>query len=347
MSATSLDDLMALNDQLVALADAGMPLELGLGHTAAETAQSLGRINASVARRVAGGASLDEALTTVAPPLHPSYLRVVRKGLLGGQLDRVMNDTSRSAEATSQLRGGLRTALIYPLIVVGLALVGLALFSVYLTPVFTGLHAEFGLPDSPGVKFLSAIRASLPYWGLLLPVLVLVALWRWRLLRQGRSGEQGWKWWSGLPAVAQAVASEQRAAFAERLAALLRGGVPLPDALRQLAVQTEDRQLAGAAKDISVAILDGRTFNSTAPVITVLPPMLRWALVQGDDSAGRAEALETTAAVYRSWSAQWSERSRVGLPLVACVLLGGGATLLYGLTLFLPVTELLSGLSQQ
>ncbi|MFV2067969.1 MAG: hypothetical protein ACC645_13430, partial [Pirellulales bacterium] len=74
------------------------------------------------------------------------------------------------------------------------------------------------------------------------------------------------------------------------------------------------------------------------------PPLMRWALGATGKEIDRGRALRAAATVYRQSAQRRTRRLQVVAPAVACVAIGGTATLLYGLALFLPVVELLRAL---
>jgi hypothetical protein len=80
------------------------------------------------------------------------------------------------------------------------------------------------------------------------------------------------------------------------------------------------------------------------PAMRWFPPFLRWALWQSD-AVGRTAALHMAANVYRSAAKRRLLRNRALVPIVASVVIGGSAVLLYGLALFAPVAEMLRGLA--
>src|SRR5256885_5026546 len=80
MPTASLDEFMALNDQLAALVEAGVPLDVDLGPRA-NAAATLERINALVARRVSQGASLAAAIESDDQLLTPAYRSLMQLGL--------------------------------------------------------------------------------------------------------------------------------------------------------------------------------------------------------------------------------------------------------------------------
>src|SRR5262245_36380701 len=140
MPTASLDEFMALNDQLAALIEAGVPLDVDLGRPRADTASTLERINALVARRVSQGASLASAIETDDKLLTPSYRSMVQLGLRSENLAAGLIGSNRLAVSAQQSQRATRLALIYPLIVCGFAFVGLVGFCVFFVPVLESTY---------------------------------------------------------------------------------------------------------------------------------------------------------------------------------------------------------------
>src|SRR3954470_12951227 len=99
MPAATLDDFMALNDQLVALVQAGVPLDLGLEGSQSNTAVALERVNTVVARRVSQGATLSEALQGHDPALPARYRHLAQLGLSSGDLSAALQNNSQLAQS--------------------------------------------------------------------------------------------------------------------------------------------------------------------------------------------------------------------------------------------------------
>jgi type II secretory pathway component PulF len=135
------------------------------------------------------------------------------------------------------------------------------------------------------------------------------------------------------------------ASFCEQLTALVEAGVPLGEGASLAAEACGDRTLQEGARDLALAQAQ-RNAAGDERAARSFPPFLRWALCQADETISTTDALRLAAQVYREAAERRAERSRVAVPIAACVLLGGGATLLYGLALFLPVTEMLQALAR-
>ncbi len=330
MSTASLDDFMALNDQVVALIEAGVPLDLDLGPPR-EVAAKLERINAAVARRVSQGASLTTAIENDDKLLTPSYRSMCSENLAAG-----LRSSNQLATATLQSRQTTRLALIYPLIVCCFAFVGLIGFCVYFLPVLESTYGSMRIAAGSGLQTLESLRATLPYWASAVPLAALVIA-GWRI--NSRSGFRPL-----LPGSSQAVLQQRAANFAESVATLLESDVPLPEALRLTADAWTDASCHDATQRLAAALGQGPVAESSH-MIASFPPFLRWALISSQPVVERSRALRIAARVYRHAAARSHRRLQVVIPMVIGLALGGTAVLLYGLALFVPVIQMLRGLA--
>ena len=106
-----------------------------------------------------------------------------------------------------------------------------------------------------------------------------------------------------------------------------------------------DAQLLDAAKSLAAAFAHGGVPGDDNAAAKQFPPFLRWALLHSEATTGRARALRMAADIYRQAAKRREERLRIVAPMVVCVVLGGGVTLLYGLSLFVPVVQLLRAMA--
>src|SRR5690554_816023 len=80
----ALDELAALNDEIVALVRAGLPLEVGLAGAGGDLGGRLGRVSAALAERLQQGEDLASALAAEGDAIPPLYQAVVAAGLRSG-----------------------------------------------------------------------------------------------------------------------------------------------------------------------------------------------------------------------------------------------------------------------
>jgi general secretion pathway protein F len=347
METPTLDDFVAWNDQLAALVDAGVPLGVSLGAPGTNATEAVKRINATVARRVKSGESLSDAVEDDEQVVPSSYRSLVQLALRSGDLASALDGSNRVAESVDDSRFAVRSSFIYPLIVCCLAFVGLILFCIYLVPSLAAMYSSLRLRRGSGLRVLQLLRESLPYWMAIPPIVLLLYLIRlWQTKRKfgsasgPRAGALSW-----LPGMKQALFQERCASFSDSLAKLVASEVPIAEALPLAAHACGDSRLVGAAESLAAAIEQGQTPMDDSPVAKQFPPFLRWALLHSDATVGRARALQMAAGIYRESAQRRQDKLRIIAPIVVCVLLGGGATLLYGLSLFVPVVQLLRAIA--
>jgi general secretion pathway protein F len=340
----TLDDFLALNDQLAALVRAGVPIDLGLGDNPDVVAGSLERINATVARRVRRGESLSEALDDDTS-LPESYRCMMQLGIRSGDFSAPFDGPNRLASVVDDSRHAVGSAFVYPLVVCGLAYAGLIGFCLFFVPSLEQMYDSLRVSLRPAIRVLHSLRVTLPYW-VAVPPLATLLLVAWRRKAGSLSAvhlattSRAW-----LPGASR-IAFQQRAAnFATALSELISDGVPLAEALPLAAGAAGDTGIQAGAQALSQSLAAGSHPADNSPTALRFPPFLRWALWHAEETTGQARALDMAAKVYRDAAEQSLERLRFITPIATLVLLGGSATLLYGLALFAPFVELLRTLA--
>jgi len=346
MESATLDDLMIWNDHLAALVEAGVPIDVGLAPTKEDISDTLQGINTIVARRVSQGASLMDALEDSAVPT--AYRCLVQLGLKSGDFSAMLAGNRRLGESVDESRYTLQSGLLYPLIVCVFAYFGLLGLCLFLVPTLENLHRS--LQHSPGLALLAiqSLRDALPYWAALPPLLLLCVgtVWIRRAARRHRASPfRTNQLWMGIPGPSRVIGLQRCAYFADALATLVDRNLALEESLRIAAGACDDASLRAGADALADSLKIGSTPSDGGVAALRFPPFLRWAVWHSEATIGRACALRMAANLYRDAALHRSERWRTAAPLVACALLGGVVTLLYGLALFLPIVELMKQLA--
>lgn len=346
MERATLDDYQAFNEQLSALAAAGVPLDIDLGLSTDDASKTLERIEATVSRRVKRGESLTEAFQGDEGDLPASYRSLVQVGLCEGDLAAGLEESNIVAESAAESQSSLASGFVYPLVVCGLAYIGLLGLCLYFEPTLANLYRDVRLEPSSGLRVLEVLRSTLPFWSILVPLMLVamvVLLYRSRQRPTVGNVAAGPLTW--LPGAARSLFQERCARFASMLGDLLHSGVAFPEALRIAGDGCGDARLQAGAAQIASAMMDG-TLPENADSASQFPPFLRWALWHAEETTGRIEALRIASRMYRETAERRSARFRAVAPVAVLVFVGGTVTLLYSLALFVPMVQLLYGLSR-
>jgi type II secretory pathway component PulF len=349
MDHASLVDYQALNDQLAALVEAGVLVDVGLPTSNRSVIPALEQIDTTVSRRVGRGERLDEALQGDDEAVPPAYRSLVQLGLRSGDnLAAGFAGSSRTADAIDRTRYAFESAMIYPLSVCGLAYLGLIGLCLYFVPVLEAMNDSLRFAPGTGLRVLQVLRDTMSYWMVILPLLVVLAVaWRlragWRLQSSGSRAGGLLRW---IPGVSKSLFQERCARFADAFADLLDSGTPFDEALKIAADGSGDRVLGESAGRLSTAAAAGSLPGDESSTARRFPPFLRWAIWHSEATTGRTRALRTAAQLYRQAAERRDQRLRTLAPVLAVLLVGGTATLLYCLALFVPLTQLLIAIAK-
>ena len=134
----SLDDLVALNDEIAGLVRSGVPLEMGLAGLGGDLPGALGRIVQRISESSSQGRSLSDALADAGDQIPPVYCAVVTVGLRTGRLSGALESTAHTARNLREVRSAIAPAVLYPLLVV---LLGYSLFAIMAWPMMAAATA--------------------------------------------------------------------------------------------------------------------------------------------------------------------------------------------------------------
>jgi type II secretory pathway component PulF len=343
--ALSLEDLIALNDEIAALVRAGVPLERGLLDVGGDLRGRLAGVARALGERLSRGEALPQALAAEGDRVPRVYRAVVEAGMKAGRLPVALEGLAGFARGYAELRRAVGLALLYPLVVVLLAYGLFVGFVLGVAPRFMEAFGSLRLPVHTPLAWLARLGDSVVYWGPVGPaVLLLVGVW-W--LRSGRAATLQSGWVMGplgwLPWMRRMLANTRAANFAELLALLVENRIPMPEGVELAADATGDPALRRAADEVAAASRRGEPPGAGGS--DLLPPLLRWVMAAGGHQGDLVSALRHAARVYRRRALHQAELVRIFVPILLLFALGATVTALYALTLFVPLTELLGGLA--
>jgi general secretion pathway protein F len=344
----TIDQLVALNDEIAALVRSGIPLERGLLMAGRNLRGRLGRIARALAARLGRGESLVEALDGEKRIVPPLYRAVVEAGVRAGRLPVALEGMSRYVRGYSEARNAIGLALWYPLLVLCLAYALFVGLVVVVVPKFVSAFESLRFQSPALLRWLSALGRTVEEWWPLGPLLLLLLLLAW--VATGRAAgfqSRGWSWLKLFPWMRSLLRYYETANFCELLSLLLEHQVAYPRALVLAAEPTGDARLIAGMRDLAEAVSRGEPVKSALATLDqrAILPMLRWVLASGQDQGSLVAGLHHLTNLYRKRAVYQAEKLYIFLPVVLLIAIGAGATLFYGLALFLPVTEMLRELT--
>jgi type II secretory pathway component PulF len=328
----SLEDLIALNDEMVALVRAGVPLGMGLTRLSPDLSGRRGRIAKRLGEELARGVSFPVALNNSGVNFPPVYRAVVQAGIRSGRLAAALEAVARSARRLAEGRRMVAAALVYPLFLFLIAWVLFLFFVNRLSGAFLRILDSTGAPTLHFLEAVHSLRSTMDYWGPLVPNLVIFAFVWWAyhasratLLQPVRS-EVLFCW---IPWLGAMVRTFRQAALAEMLHVLIDHEVPLPEAIRLAAETTATPKARKGAEQIASAIERGEKLGGSVGPTPGFSPVLEWLLRSGHDRGTLNSAVRHAADAYQRRGQQLALSAQLYLAPLMTLLIGGGVTVAY------------------
>jgi general secretion pathway protein F len=248
---------------------------------------------------VKGGESLSASMTNQRETFSLLYISMVRVGEAGGILGDVLNQMADLLEVEQEVRGEVRAALAYPLIVVALGVATVILIFTFVMPrilkIFEGVEAALPLPTQILMKSGAFMRAH--WWHLGLGMIVVVAA----IIQLVRT-ERGRELWDRirlrLPLVGPLVRKAAIARFSRCLGSLVHGGVPLLEGLESVGALLNNRVMSRLIDKAMVSIKEGRSFADSLRKNTLFPPMVTHMVGVGEKTGRLDHMLLRIAETY-------------------------------------------------
>lgn len=294
-------ELTLFTRELLTLLQAGLPLDRALTVLLDLTAQDtkLNGLIDRILKTVKGGAQLSDALEAQGGVFSRFYVNLIRAGEAGGALEQVLERLSEYLDRTKELRDTVVTALIYPAILLVMAMVSLLVLLLFVVPQFTELFESAGKELPVPTQIVIAVAEGLRnYWWLL--VLVPVALVAF--VRSQFADPRHRRAWDrrllGMPFAGDLIRKLETSSFSRTLATLLQNGVPL---LTALAIVKETLNNYAAAERVEIAsdsVKQGRGLSAPLTEVGWLPNLAVQMIKLGEESGHLAEMLERVANIY-------------------------------------------------
>jgi type II secretory pathway component PulF len=339
----TLDQFIALNDELAALVRAGVPLERGLVEAGRDIRGRLGAVSTELGLRMGEGMRLPEAIAASAGGMPNVYRAVVEAGVRSGRLSQALEGMASIARGYAEARRAVGMALFYPIVVLILAYSLALFFVIELAPRFAATFQSLGLPPFMAMDVLERAGQTVVYWGPILPILLVLTALRWvwsgrsMVLDSGGFGPL----LTRFPLIGSMIKSYRAANFAGLLALLIEHRVPLDEAVRLAGEASGDRKLSASAGQFAESIRQGGGPDCPpSKAQDAFPPLLSWMLTAGHRQGNLSEALGYLALTYRRRARSRAEFLKMALPSICIVGIGMSAVLVYALMLFIPMLNL-------
>jgi general secretion pathway protein F len=294
------DNLLSITRELATLLRAGLPLDRAL-EVLIDLAPTppVASLLQTIRDDVRGGKALSQALDAHRAVFSRFYVNIVRAGEAGGALGTVLTRLADTMERTKDLRDSVQSALIYPTILICVAVTSVMVLLIFVVPQFQQTFSQAGkalpLPTQIVILFGTTLRK---YWWL--AILIVFGL-TWLIRRRLRKTEVRFRWDGRLlrlPLLGDLLAKVEVARFARTLATLLANGVTLLAGLAIVRETMTNSVLARALDGVITRLREGKGFGRPLVETGLYPKLATQMILVGEESGRLEEMLNRVADVY-------------------------------------------------
>jgi type IV pilus assembly protein PilC len=298
--------LAVFSRQFATLISSGMPMLRSLYTLEAQTEdEMLRKAIISVREDVESGSSVAQAMESEPGVFDPLYRSVVRAGEGSGRLEEALDRIAYQLERLDALRRQVRSAMTYPAVVFGLALVVMILVVAIIVPVFVGIFKDIA-SDNPNADTSLPVMTQITVgvsnfvthsWYILIAAIAAAAygFFRWKKTTRGRHQWDQFK--LRIPRIGDVVQKVALARWSRTFAGMVASGVPILQAIDVSGETAGNSVVARAMDDVYASVKRGGTIAQPIGEHAIFPPMVEHMVSVGEES-GQLETMLTKIAEF-------------------------------------------------
>jgi type IV pilus assembly protein PilC len=296
----TLKDLAIMARQLSTMIDAGLSLLRALNILAEQTeSKPLAKVLAQVRNDVETGVAFSNALGKHVQIFPPLMINMVKAGEIGGFLDQVLVSIAENFEAEVKLRGKVKSAMTYPVVVFCIAILAVVGMLLFIVPVFAGMFTSLGGDLPLPTKILVMLSDVLKWAAIPLVVCVgIFAFWWGRHKNDRGVREKLDPWKLRVPVFGNLFRKIAVSRFTRNFGTMIHAGVPILQALDIVGETSGNLVIERAAKAVQESVRSGHSLTGPLSQHPVFPPMVTQMMAVGEDTGALDTMLEKIAQFY-------------------------------------------------
>jgi type IV pilus assembly protein PilC len=295
-------DLMVFSRQMASFLRAGIPILDALEMLTEDSSnKQLQQVLVEVADALRAGSTFSDAIAVYSDMFPRYYVGILRSAELSGNLDTVLDQLAKYLERDLEASRAIKSALLYPAIIFAMAIGTVILLVTYVLPRFEGFFKSFDAKLPLATRMLLSIGTFFSDWGLVvLAVLVVLFVTSAMYLRTERGRLTRDRVFLKTPLIRDVVRFAVVERFCRILGAMLRAGVPVPEAMSAAMDAANNRVYAAALAEARDATMRGEGISRPIAQTHLFPGPAEKMLLVGEESGTLDTQLEVTAEYCQS-----------------------------------------------
>lgn len=288
------DDIVIFSRQLATMVDAGIPILQGMEALQEQTTHPYFKsVITTIRDDIQLGTSLYAAFAKHPKVFDPLFINMVKVGETGGVLSAVLDRVAGYMEKTQALIRKVKSALIYPIVVVSMAIIITIVLLVKVVPTFSGIYASFDqeLPAMTQllIKISEILRTQLLWY---IGLMIILAIVFARVNKTEKGGLAIDRMKLKIPIFGPLLRKVAVSRFSRTLATLTQSGVPILESLDIVGKTSGNRLLERVVDNVKNSVREGESISGPLTKSGVFPPMVTRMIAIGEKS-GQLEKMLT------------------------------------------------------
>jgi type IV pilus assembly protein PilC len=303
-------ELAIFSRQFATLIASGMPMLRTLSTLEEQTQDDqIREAAAGVRADVEAGSTLEQAMERYPKVYDRLFRAMVRSGEQSGRLDEAMDRIAFQVEKADTLRRQVKSAMMYPALVFGFAVVVLVAIVAFVIPIFAGIFEELGeenpkeatglpLPTQICVDVSNALTG---YWFVIVPSLVLLCVGFFKWKKTDRGNELWDRFKLKLPAkIGDVIQKVALARWSRTFSGAVSSGVPMLQAIKLTGDTAGNVVIEQSMEDVYASVKRGGTLAGPIQDNPIFPPMVGHMVAVGEETGQLEHMLGKVADFYEA-----------------------------------------------
>ncbi|HYP16404.1 MAG TPA: type II secretion system F family protein [Opitutus sp.] len=289
-----LGELAIFTQQLASLLVAGLPLVQCLEALQDQTEDACFRIVIRDVRAdISAGNSFSSAVKKFPNAFPNLFISMVEAGEASGGLAEILGKVASYFEATVKLTKKVKSAMTYPIAVIGLAVALVNVLLIFVIPVFASMFADFGAQLPAPTQFLIDLSNFMKKWWWAIAIGAYVTYWLiGKYVKTPAGRRQKDQFLVKAPVFGNLIHKIALSRFCRTYATLIRSGVPILRTLEIVSAASGKVQIEDACTEISKHVSQGGQVSEVLATNPFFPPMMKH-MVKAGESTGNVDGMMT------------------------------------------------------
>ena len=295
-----LKDLAVFSRQFATMINSGLSLLRALTILGEQTSnRRLAEVVTLVRAQIEQGTSLSAALAKHPKIFNRLYVSMVRAGEIGGFLDQVLLNVADTFEKEVTLRGKIRSAMTYPVVVFAMVLMIVSAMLIFIVPTFAALYDSLGGTLPLPTRLLMGASDGLRRFFPLVVLAVVGAVFAFRRLKATPTGRyQLDRFKLKVKVFGPLFHKSALSRFSRTLATLIHSGVPILQALEIVAETVNNMVISRAVRDVQDSVREGESLALPLSKHPTFPAMVVQMMAVGEETGALDTMLSKVADFY-------------------------------------------------